>query len=120
MWQDEVSIKYAVRVSNSFAEDKCEIENYSLYCVSCRVPFVDYQKCFDTSGHGVMGHADSNLQTFPPAHDIRGKMASSFRPPHDADGMHLCTNHFSITYVSVLDGSSEINLKNGIFNLQCL
>jgi hypothetical protein len=58
-----------------------------------------------------MGRADSNLQTFPPSHDTRGKMTSSFRPPHDADGMHLSTNYFSISHVSMLNGFSEINLK---------
>ncbi|KAG0580502.1 hypothetical protein M758_4G180200 [Ceratodon purpureus] len=35
------------------------------------------------AGH-VLRFQDSNLQTFPPPHDIRGKMTSSFRPPHDA------------------------------------
>ena len=41
-----------------------------------------------------MGYADSNLQTFPPAHDTRGNMTSSLRPPHVADGMHLSSIYF--------------------------
>jgi hypothetical protein len=34
--------------------------------------------------------SDSNLQTFPPS-DNRGKVAGSFQPPRDADGMQPST-----------------------------
>jgi hypothetical protein len=38
----------------------------------------------------VLPFQDSNLQTFPPS-DNRGKVAGSFQPPRDADGMQPST-----------------------------
>lgn len=66
---------------------------------------------------GPCDHADSNLQIFPPAYDTRENMTSLFRPPNDADGMHLHMKNFLTGHVFMLNSFSYINISMGAHDL---